>query len=485
MKVILGLLVCFLAFAFSQGNISGTLYADDVRDFVIIGCLLDLSTQDCDYDQSPFVRIESGGTSATYTLPDATLGNYIIIAWKDTNGNGVLDDDGSDEIGFYVDANSEPALVTSPASGIDIRILTVRSPQPAINPLSSTPAQAAPTLGDLVGIWQMTRASGGDYTNLSTGLSFSMTSGFSTLLKIRSDGSYLMQFFSSGVSNNCQLVTNFESSAGTVTYQGNQLILQPQWRTLELSDCDPATPNTTDLGTSPIVYTFSLQEEFDHNGLRSIRLGLEGGVIPFNLRLLHREPLMPGYQPQQPADFMAGTDLPYQELIGLWTPFPHSDIHFYNPQTGDLYLPEYNGAEHSYLRLNPEGSYEMSRFWGNYSFEGVCKKDYIYYERGRPTFAITQPPQYDGGDVLGHVQFNATDARLIVNIRECGEDTGVLRYTLIPQVSYYRWNYRPESNWLSHIPEGFSIQCAWEKSEWQFMFCDGYGFSGRSYGRKP
>lgn len=489
MKSWLVFTLLFFSSVFAQGNISGTLYANNVKGFIVIGCLLDLKSQDCDYDKSPYVTIEGSGSSTAYSLQNAPAGNYLVIAWKDSNGNGQLDDDGSDEVGYYLDSSNEPALVTAPAVNIDIR-LTANNPltsQPATNPLASTPASAENTspLGDLVGIWQMTRASGGDYKNMTTGFSFSMTSGFSVLLKIRPDGNYLMQFYSSGVANNCAFASNFENSAGTVTYQGNQLILQPEWHTLEVTDCDVSTPDKVDMGTEEIVYTFKLSEEFDYNGLRGAKMELTGGTIPFDLELLYLEPLMPGYQPKQPADFVLGTDPPYKEILGLWTPYPDSDINFYNPQTGEFYLPEYNGAEHSYLRFNEDGSYEMARFWGNYSYEGICEKDYIYYERGTPHFAITEPPQYQGANVIGHAEFKATDARLIVNIRECGEDTGVLRYNLVPQISYYKWNFRPETNDLVYIPQGFSIQCAWEKSEWQFMFCDGYGYSGRSYGRKP
>lgn len=490
MKSLLFLFMFIVPFSLAQSNISGTLYANEVEGFVIIGCLLDLTTQDCDYDKSPYVTIEQSGSSAPFQLENAPTGNYLVIAWKDTNGNGQLEDDGSDEVGYYGDSSNEPALVTAPASNIDIRLTANNqlASAPATNPLASTPTQPAQNtspLGDLVGIWQMTRASGGDYKNTYTGYTFSMTSGFSTLLKIRADGNYLMQFYSSGTSSTCAFVSSFEQSAGTVTYQGNQLILQPAWHTLELTDCDPSTTGKQDLGADPIVYTFKLEEEFDYNGLRGIKLGLSGGVIPFDMELLHREPLMPGYQPKQPADFVVGADPAYREILGLWTPYPHSDINFYNPQTGEFYLPEYNGAEHSYLRFNDDGTYEMARFWGNYSYEGICEKDYIYYEKGVPTFSITEPPQYQGANVIGHAQFKATDARLIVNIRECDEDTAVLRYNLVPQISYYKWNFRPESDEYMFIPEGFSLECAWERSEWQFMFCDGYGYSGRSYGRKP
>lgn len=481
--------LCLLSLSFAQGNISGTIYAADVQGFVVIGCLLDLSAQDCDYEQSPYVTITQSGTVAPYTLSNAPAGNYLIIVWKDSNSNGDLDEE-QDELGYYVDQNNEPALVTSPASNIDIRLINASNPlsnQPG-NPLSTQPQNTLPAatpLGDLAGIWQQTRASGGDYKNLNTGFTFSMTSGFSVLLKIRPNGDYLMQFYSSGVASNCAFASNFENSAGTVTYQGNRLILQPAWHSLEVADCDASTPDKIDLGTEAIVYTFRLEEEFDYRGLRGAKLELEGGTIPLNLEVLHREPLMPGYQPAQAADFVLGSDPAYQEMLGLWTPYPDSDINFYNPQTGEFYLPEYNGASHHYLRFNPDGSYEAAVVKPNYNIEGVCKKDYVYYERGTPGFAITQPPSYPGATVLGHATFQATDARLIVNIRECGQDDAVLRYALVPQVSYYRWNYRPESNDISYIPEGLSMECAWEKSEWQWMFCDGYAYDGTSYGRKP
>jgi hypothetical protein len=500
-KILLTLLV--ISGAARAQTISGTLYANDVKGFMVIGCLLDLTTQDCNYDKSPYVTIVQSSSSAPFEL-ETPAGNYLVLAWRDTNGNGQLEDDGADELGLYLDNNNEPALVTSPASNIDIRVTAgannLLAAQPSSNPLASQPAnnplttQPASTpgatttpspLGDLVGIWQMTRASGGDYKNMTTGYTFSMTSGFSTLLKIRPDGNYIMQFYSSGVSSSCSLASNFENSAGTVTHQGNQLILQPAWHTLEVNDCDPTTTDKQDMGTEAIVYTFKLEEEFDYNGLRGRKMELTGGTIPFDLELLHPEPLMPGYQPKQPADFVVGTDPAYKEIIGLWTPYPDSDVNFYNPQTGEFYIPEWNGAEHSYLRFNQDGSYEMARAWKDYSYEGICEKDYIYYERGTPTFAITEPPQYQGANAIGHAQFKATDARLIVNIRECDEDTAVLRYNLVPQISYYKWNFRPESNEYMFIPEGFSLECAWERSEWQFMFCDGGVYSGTSYGRKP
>ena len=67
----------------------------------------------------------------------------------------------------------------------------------------------------------------------------------------------------------------------------------------------------------------------------------------------------------------------------------------------------------------------------------------------------------------------ASDARLVVNLRDCGGDDGATLYTLTPQTSYYAWIYRAASNWLVSLPATLSLQCPWEMSEWQFMVCEG------------
>jgi hypothetical protein len=370
----------------------------------------------------------------------------------------------------------------------NLEIRTTGNPQsanaspPSNNPLTSTPnqrAQAASPLGDRVGIWQVTRASGGDYKNLTTGYTFSMVSGYSSLLKIRANGNYEMTLASSGVSSSCLTEGFLEQSAGNVTYQGDQLILQPAWHTLTFNSC--VSPDKQDFGTDPIIYTFKLREEFDLNGMRGAKLELTGGPIPLDMDLFHPEPLMPGYQPQQPSDFVLGTEGPYQEFLGLWAPSPDSDVSFYNPQSGEFYFPEYNASYHNYLRFNIDGSYEMAVAADSYNYyEGICNRDYIYYEKGLPIFSITQYPQNPGDYTRGHAKFQATDARLVVTIRDCDEDNGVVRYDLIPQISYYKWELLPANG----HPDMFYMQCPWERSEWQFMFCGSYGLSSSSYERR-
>jgi hypothetical protein len=62
----------------------------------------------------------------------------------------------------------------------------------------------------------MTRASGGDYENLNTGFTFSMISGYSVLLKIRANGEYHMEFYSSGVTSNCAFASTLEYSGEAI-----------------------------------------------------------------------------------------------------------------------------------------------------------------------------------------------------------------------------------------------------------------------------
>jgi hypothetical protein len=488
MKRIISLALLFASSALAQGTISGTLYADDVNGFVVLACLLDTAMQNCD-DESPSVWITDNGSSAPFQL-DGPAGNYYLYAWKDSNGNKKLDD-GSDEVAFYPAASNQPALVTTPASNIDIRVASATNPLTAQpdNPLSAQPQNSSAedtttempsSLADLVGIWQMTRDSGGDYKNPVTGESFSMGLGYNVLLKIRADGSYLMQFYTPGDSHSCHLVFYRETSLGTARVSGNQLTLQPAQHKLELEDCTSA--NTYDLGSEATTYTMMLHEDVDDHTLRGLKLRLEGGTLNLELDLLNREPLVPGYQPSQPADFVLGTDPGYQDLLGLWTPDEQSDAEFYNPDTDEFILPEDDVIEDSYLRLSENG-YEMARFWNDYTYPtnkstlaisgNVCQKDYLYYERGTANFSVTEPAQIPGGVSVGHARFAASEARLIVNLRNCGEDTGELRYTLGPLVSYYTWYYVPATpDDIISTAESFSLHCDWEKSEWQFMVCD-------------
>jgi hypothetical protein len=226
-----------------------------------------------------------------------------------------------------------------------------------------------------------------------------------------------------------------------------------------------------------------LTEYFDLEGHRSWKLALEGGPVPLELTLLHRPPSSDPPRPAQPDDFVVGADPPYSDIQGIWSPHTNTDLGFFDPATNAWYLPEYNGAQHLWLRFDGDG-YDLARAWSDYGYGGVCEKDYVYYERGRALLANLEDIGGTGDHFRGHARFAADDARLVVRIRDCGSDDGATLYTLAPQVSYYEWRYRMATNWLVAIPEGFALSCPWSRSEWQFMVCDSYASFGASFGRR-
>lgn len=456
-------LFLLFASASAQGSIRGTLAGSSTPGYVLIACLPD-DVEGCDWAASGFTNIGGVGERVPFSIDGLAAGEYVLIAWLDANGNEAAEEE---ELDFLVAADGQPVLVSPPASGIEFRLTGTRAPpEPVEAPVGQGPGVPA----ELVGIWQQTRASSGDYRNTVTGHEFTATSGFSVELVIEPDASFYFAYFSSGTQANCSLqVTYFEQASGSVTVSGNRLVLTPVEHRLDVGGC--TAPGTFDLGSAAIVYAFTLTESFDSAGLRGYHLAIEGGPHPLDLELLHREPLMPGFQPAQPPDFVLGDVAVFSEFVGTWAPDGGSDLGFYQPGTGAFYLPEYNGSPHQWLRFD-ESTYALARAWRDYNDEGVCTKDYVYYESGTPTLAVTRVAEYDGDATAGHARFQATSAHLIVNIHGCDEYAEVLRYQLVPLTSYYTWRYRPETNDIVHIPEGLSLACAWQKSEWQFMVCD-------------
>ena len=122
-----------------------------------------------------------------------------------------------------------------------------------------------------------------------------------------------------------------------------------------------------------------------------------------------------------------------------WAPSTGSDLGFYDPASGASYVPKYNGAEHKWIKFVP-GGYEMASALENAAGagSGVCKKDVVYWEKGAAVFASLQQVN---DDYMGDARFTATQARLIVTIRDCEEDDGTTTYELTPVTSYYKWRW--------------------------------------------
>lgn len=468
--------------ALAQGALSGTLYAPDVGGYVVVACLPS-PVDGCDEARSGLVAVPGSGASAVWRIDGLGAGPFLVFAWRDADGDGEADDD---ELSTLLDAAGEPFLVAAPASGLVLGPTAPAagpaSPAPSgqtrsgpgrSSPPNSAPAAAAPAAAlpaDLVGVWQMTRASAGDYREVATGRTFSMTSGFSTLLKLRPDASFVYQFYSSGTAHDCAFVSSLDSAIGTATWQAGRLVLTPAERTVEVTGCTAA--GTYDGGREPLVFDAALEESFDSYQLRTWTLRLEGGPVPLAYTLLDRPPLTSPPVRDQPADFVLGDDPPYAELQGLWSSYPDSVTDFYDPVANTFYVPAYDGTTPMWVRFTP-GGYEMAYLVRNVMGAGVCRKDLLYYERGRARMVVLEDVGGRGGHFRGHLRLEADDARVISSVNECGPDDGVVQNAAPRSTSYFEWTWWRESNDLSFIPEVLSLYCPWPYAEFQGLVCEG------------
>lgn len=318
---------------------------------------------------------------------------------------------------------------------------------------------------ELANIWQQTLASFGDYVD-QFGNELSATSGFSSQLKITADGRYYFAHYAGGVSPTCASVNHYEQSVGSAVLDGETLTLTPVARRIDVNDCENST--SVDAELEPIVLTVSLTEDrLFTSGYRYYTMHAEGYLHPFDFHSLFRLPTFEPEQPGQPADFTLGEDPPYEQLQGFWVADEGTDFNFYNPETNEYYFPELNGSSHQWLRFDG-ANYETAVALQNVNLGGVCKLDFIYYERGSSRFAVLEDVGGQGSHFVGHTAFEADDIRLIANIRECDEDDGASIYELSPLTSYFRWIYFSPEN----PPESFSLVCDFPRSEWQTFICD-------------
>jgi hypothetical protein len=309
---------------------------------------------------------------------------------------------------------------------------------------------------ELSGIWQDTLASGGEFTNLYTGVTFNMTQGYSAQFKVRPNGEFYFAHYSQGVSSTCALVSFFDQMVGQAEFTGSRLVLRPRERRLDVQNC--ANSGSLNLPLSPVSFDVAVSE-YETFLDTTAQMELSGGPYPLKFKLLNPTPPANPPQPPQPQDFQLGTETPYQEIIGLWG---HRDTEFYNPQTGVYRFPDCCG-ENRFLRFTAEG-YELGMAFVRVNLEGVCKKDLIYFEKDNALFKVTN--QRDPDTYQGDVRLEATQARLIVRIRECGSEDGVQEHSLKPLTSYYRWSYT--------MPAGgdyFMLGCQYGRHLWGFAVC--------------
>jgi len=330
-----------------------------------------------------------------------------------------------------------------------------------------------PLVGELVGVWQQSVASAGDYQDEESGAIFTMTSGYNAVLKLRANGEYYFSLFAAGVAHNCASVSHWDQSVGAVTLSGSTLILTPYERELTVTDCQGE--RTRNLTNAPLELAMTLEEQLDFNGMRVQRMDLTVDSVPLTLSALHQQPTDTPFAPERPVDFTADDNTTATGLIGLWTANLADPADFFDPSTGAFVLPGEGEFDYEQVRIEAD-VYELSRTWTEYDVTGICQKDYVYFERGTPSFSQVFDVYEDGEYRIGHARFEATEAAVVVQVRECGDDDGAYLYDLVPVTSYYQWDLWVAGEDATVDPARLKLSCPWEweQSQWQFMVCGGF-----------
>jgi len=94
----------------------------NVQDTVVVALFVAGNTIDLGLSEAVVVR--QSGRVAPYSIPDLEPGDYLVIAWKDVNG----DDDitPGDYLGAYTDPDGNLLLVRPTRSGIDVPLVELR-----------------------------------------------------------------------------------------------------------------------------------------------------------------------------------------------------------------------------------------------------------------------------------------------------------------------------------------------------------------------
>lgn len=90
-----------------------------VRDTYVFALYLTTDEEDIDPDRSKYVRIDRDGSRAPYAIPSLEGGKYVVVGWKDVNGN--QDVDVGDYLGVYMDSRGDYRVIP-PKGGVDFAL---------------------------------------------------------------------------------------------------------------------------------------------------------------------------------------------------------------------------------------------------------------------------------------------------------------------------------------------------------------------------
>ena len=228
-RFVLFALLASVAQSQNSGAIQGTVYAvpnSTVSGSIVIACVV--VNDECSATLSKVGVVQGTGPSGKYQFENLSAESYLMLAWRDLNGSSDLD--AGDEVGVYA-RNGQPALVKSPALGIDLRLKSFTGDMDAL--LGSAEVVTSPTLAPqpsttLVGDWSTI-----DYlpstNNLDTGRYLGSNNSFTTA-KFDATGSI-------GCSN-----WIFTTTSGTYSVSNQQLAFTPKTSNqINQSGCHPVT----------------------------------------------------------------------------------------------------------------------------------------------------------------------------------------------------------------------------------------------------
>jgi len=86
-----------------------------------------IAGNDIDLDKSAVVRVNQTGQSAPYRIDDLAGGDYVVIAWKDLDGDEDITP--GDYLGGYTNADGDLLLVRPTASNINVPLSVVQGTQ--------------------------------------------------------------------------------------------------------------------------------------------------------------------------------------------------------------------------------------------------------------------------------------------------------------------------------------------------------------------
>lgn len=204
------------ACAWAQSSLSGIVYpapGEDVAGTVVIACYP--AADGCDQRLSAFVQIAQGGASAAFRIDGLAPGQYLPLAWRDRNGDGILDED---EVAVHTVAG-EPAYVQAPAEGIVLRFEQLAARAPA-------PAQLGGVPPELVGGWYAGSSSSVSYFDPAGG-TFLTPSGEGTSYTFRPDSSYEKSTLVRSSLYSCRMEI-FWYEAGRASFQDHLILLSPE-----------------------------------------------------------------------------------------------------------------------------------------------------------------------------------------------------------------------------------------------------------------